>query len=114
MFQNFDELGELNLNQIQHENNQRNSKNDDSQMLNLKEMPLKDRETFQYITFDSIKRNFYRVFGKPNDAMAEMLFRYLSGCRSESDLSLAKVNYMTFLLKFECLWPKKNDGPYNK
>ena len=70
-------------------------------------MPLRDKERLQYITFDSIKRNFHKVFRKPNDAMAEMLFRYMSDCRT--DLESARVNYEEFLRKFDVLWPKKQE-----
>ena len=71
-------------------------------------MPLKDKETFQYITFASIKKNYHLVFGQNNDAMAEAIFRYLSGCnKNETGLSNSRVNYLTFLQKFQCLWPKK-------
>ena len=64
-------------------------------------MPLKDKETFQYITFASIKKNFHLVFGQNNDAMAEAIFRYLSGCnKNETGLSNSRVNYLTFLQKF--------------
>lgn len=37
--------------------------------------------------------------------MAEMLFRYISDCRT--DLESARVNYEEFLRKFDVLWPKK-------
>ena len=68
-------------------------------------MPMRDRERLQFITFESIKENFSKVFGVQNDAMAEMLFRYMSDCRS--DLQKARVNYNKFLTKFDILWPKK-------
>lgn len=74
-------------------------------MAGPKEMPLRDKERLQYITFESIKRNFYKVFGKNNDAMAEILFRYLSDCRT--DLDSARVNFEKFIRKFDVLWPKK-------
>lgn len=97
------------------------------------EMSHKDKERFQHITFDSIKRNFHKVFGVNHDAMAELIFRYLSNCRvdprkkdyinevkknkdknsmqdaydSENDINKARVNFYTFLKKFDAIWLKK-------
>ena len=39
--------------------------------------------------------------------MAEMLFRYMSDCRT--NLENARVNYEEFLRKFDILWPKKQE-----
>ena len=44
--------------------------------------------------------------------MAEMLFRYMSDCRT--DLQKARVNYQTFLNKFDILWPKKPESKDRK
>mmetsp|Transcript_5850 Transcript_5850/g.9398 ORF Transcript_5850/g.9398 Transcript_5850/m.9398 type:complete len:162 (-) Transcript_5850:263-748(-) len=68
-------------------------------------MPMREKESIQFITFESMKRNFYQVFGRRHDAFAEMLFRYMSDCRE--DPSLGRVNYFQFLKKFEAIWPKK-------
>lgn len=39
-----------------------------------------------------------------------MLFRYMTDCRGlEEELYRLRVNYHTFLQKFEVLWPKKED-----
>lgn len=75
-------------------------------------MPMRDRERLQFITFESIKMNFWKVFGTQNDAMAEMLFRYMSDCRT--DLQKARVNYRQFLNKFDILWPKKPESKERK
>jgi len=71
-------------------------------------MAMKDRETYQYISFDSIKQNLSKLFKIQHDPLAEMIFRYLTDCRGlENELDLLRVNYHTFLSKFEVLWPKK-------
>lgn len=72
----------------------------------LKVMPVKERESVQFVTFGSLKRSFHKVFGAPNDPMAELLFRYLSGCSDES-IDTVRVNYFEFLLKLDVFWPKK-------
>ena len=66
---------------------------------------MRDKERIQFITFESIKKNFHKVFKVKNDAVAEILFRYMSDCRS--DITKARVNYFQFLLKFDIIWPKK-------
>lgn len=45
------------------------------------DLPQKEKERYQYISFASIKANFHKLFGQSNDALAEMLFRYISDCR---------------------------------
>jgi hypothetical protein len=47
-------------------------------------MPMREKEKIQYITFESIKGNFHKVFGKANDTVAEILFRYASECTNDS------------------------------
>jgi hypothetical protein len=59
----------------------------------LKTMLPKERESLQYITFSSFKLNFHKVFGQQNDAMAEMLFRHLSGSKDEFSIETMRVNY---------------------
>ena len=52
--------------------------------------------------------NLHRLFTQNNDAFAEMIFRYMCDFKSKNkDISLARVNYLTFLEKFDCLLPKK-------
>ena len=68
-------------------------------------MLLKDKETYQYITIDSIKKYFHCVFGHSNDAMAEIMFMYMSNCRE--NLENVRINYYTFLQKFDPFFPKK-------
>lgn len=97
-------------------------------------MSQKDKERYQHITFESMKLNFEKVFGLKHDYMAEMLFRYMSNCRvdprkkdyindinknkgksqkmtdaydSENDIWKARVNFLTFLKKFDAIWFKK-------
>ena len=78
-------------------------------------MSVKDRETYQYITFKSIKTNFGQVFGKNNDAMAEILFIHMSDChKHNSELNSIRVNFYTFLKKFELLWPQKPEPKRTK
>ena len=69
-------------------------------------MAARDKIRLQYITFESIKANINRVFGSKNDALAEMLFRYMSNC-TDISISTARVNYFEFLKKFDVIWPKK-------
>lgn len=52
-----------------------------------------------------MKKNFHKVFKEDNNGMADIFFRYMSNCRT--DMNKARVNYLTFLQKFECMWPKK-------
>ena len=40
--------------------------------------PLEEKESKQYCTLDSVKRNLPKVFGVKNDFFAEMFFRYIS------------------------------------
>lgn len=81
-----------------------------------------------------MKRNFYKVFGQPNDGMAELLFRYISNCRvdprqldyinevkakdklkkttiddfdTQNDINKMRVNFWTFIQKFDAIWHKK-------
>lgn len=62
-----------------------------------------------------MKQNFDLVFGVKNDAMAELLFRYMSDCRKHnSELGSVRVNFHTFLKKFELLWPKKPEPKQSK
>ena len=101
-------------------------------------MSQKDKERFQFISFASIKRNFFKVFGSNHDAMAEILFRYISNCRVDSrqkdflhdlknrdvlnkynktttiedfdtqnDIHKVRVNFWTFIQKFDAMWLKK-------
>lgn len=53
-------------------------------------MGQRDKEKYQYITFDSMKRNFHSIFGFNHDKMAELLFRYLSDCRVDA----RKITYL--------------------
>jgi len=46
-------------------------------------MSSREKERIQFISFDSIKANFHKVFGVSNDAVAEMLFRYMIDSRNE-------------------------------
>jgi hypothetical protein len=69
-------------------------------------MPMKEKERIQYINFESIKRNFHRIFGKQNDAMAEVFFRYASECNSDN-IKTTRVNYHNFINKFSILFPPK-------
>jgi hypothetical protein len=55
-------------------------------------MPMREKERIQYITFESMKKGFYKVFDKPNDAMAEILFRFASDC-SLDNIETSRVNY---------------------
>lgn len=99
------------------------------------EMAQKDKERYQHITFESMKRNFEKVFGFEDDNMAEMLFRYMSDCRvdprkqeylnhirskdktgkntlaeaydTDNDIWKMRVNFWTFLQKFDAIWQKK-------
>lgn len=114
-FSIFDDFGELDLKQIQQDINARlladHQKNQEEQGhkkddFNSYVMPMREKEKIQYITFESIKRNFYKVFNKPHDAMAEILFRYASDC-SMDNIDTARVNYHQFLNKFTVLWPQK-------
>ena len=41
-----------------------------------------------------------------------MLFKYMSDCRD--DPSLGRVNYFTFLKKFDTIWPKKQESKVRK
>lgn len=71
---------------------------------------MKDKETIQYISYISIKQNLSKLFKIQHDPLAEMLFRYLTDCRGlEEELKDLRVNYHTFLSKFEVLWPRKED-----
>lgn len=75
---------------------------------NLSEAVLKDRELYYSITLESMKAGFHKVFGTTHDALAEMIFRYMSDLKKESDdVMAARVNYLTFLQKFEVLIPAK-------
>lgn len=62
-----------------------------------------ERETRQYITLDSCKRNLWKVMGIRNDFFAQMLYGYLSE-RAAPGFS---VNYFQFLKRLMPLWPKK-------
>ena len=47
--------------------------------------------------------------------MAEMLFRYMSDFRKpNSELADIRVNFHTFLKKFELIWPKKPEPKNTK
>ena len=70
-------------------------------------MPMKERERIQYITFQSIKKNFHKVFGRNHNGMAELIFKYVSDCRNDEELHNIRINYKTFLMKFDLIWPKK-------
>ena len=70
-------------------------------------MPAKEKESLQYITFLSLKQNFHKAFGQQNDAMAELLFKYLSGAKDEFAIETMRVNYFQFLQQLDVLWPKK-------
>jgi len=39
--------------------------------------------------------------------MAELLFKYISDCRNDEELHNIRVNYKSFLMKFDLIWPKK-------
>jgi hypothetical protein len=69
-------------------------------------MPMRDKVRIQFMTFESIKRNFHKVFRNRNDSLAEMLFRYLSNSTDDS-VNTVRVNYFDFLKKFDVIWPKK-------
>jgi hypothetical protein len=48
------------------------------------------------------------MFGGYNDALAEMMFRYMADLKKDTEgIGHAKVNYLTFLKKFEVLIPTK-------
>jgi len=55
-----------------------------------KAMPLEEKETKQYLTFESLKSNLPKVFGIRNDFFAEMLFSYISDHAPMDH----KINYM--------------------
>ena len=118
-FSIFDDLGELDLKAIQQEINLKmlaefnKSQEDMSQKakdsepnFNPYNMPMRDKERIQFITFDSIKRGFPKIFRKPNDAMAEILFIYASECTVEN-IRTTRINYHQFLNKFSIFWPQK-------
>ena len=119
-FSIFDSLGELDLLKIQDdinakrniedqkllEESQQNNKDSQTNIF-PREMLMKERERIQFITISSIKRNFHKVFGKSNNGMAELLFKYTSDCRNEEEINNIRINYKTFLNKFDLIWPKK-------
>jgi hypothetical protein len=39
--------------------------------------------------------------------MAELLFKYVSDCRNDEELHNIRINYKSFLMKFDLIWPKK-------
>lgn len=68
----------------------------------------KDKEQFTSITLESLKTNFDKVFGASNDKLAEMIFRYMADLKKDNEqIHIARVNYLTFLKKFEVLIPTK-------
>ena len=70
-----------------------------------KAMPLEEKETKQYLTFESLKSNLPKVFGIRNDFFAEMLFSYISDHAPMDH----KINYMQFFIRLMPLWLKKKD-----
>lgn len=65
-----------------------------------------DRETRQYVSLASLKRNLPKVFGIRNDFFSFLLFNYLS---NHAPLNYI-INYNQFLFRFMRLWPKKREG----
>jgi hypothetical protein len=39
--------------------------------------------------------------------MAELIFKYISDCRNDDQIDNIRVNFKTFLYKFDLIWPKK-------
>lgn len=61
-------------------------------MLIQREMPIREKERIQFISFASMKRNFHTMFGKSNDEMAELLFRFISDIRTPPKNTLLARN----------------------
>lgn len=69
---------------------------------------MKDREQYASITFKSMLANFEKVFGRPHDALAEMIFRYMADIKKDKEnIDKIRVTYLTFLKKFIVLIPNK-------
>jgi hypothetical protein len=64
----------------------------DDQNFNSYVMPMREKERIQYVTFESMKKGFFKVFEKPNDSMAEILFRFASDC-SLDNIETSRINY---------------------
>jgi hypothetical protein len=85
IFMLFDKLGEL----------------DSEETANLKTF---DRESWQYITFDSLYRNMHKIFGVQHYFFALMFFKFLSDRKPTN----TRINYKMFLEKLMPLWPKNH------
>lgn len=57
----------------------------------------------QFITIDSIKKKFDRVFGIKNDFLAEMLFLYMTDHKPLNHV----VNFFQFFTRLYVFWPSK-------
>ena len=55
-------------------------------------MPMREKEKIQFVTFESFKGGFHKVFKNPNDAMAEIFFRFVSDCTLDNILT-SRVTY---------------------
>jgi len=66
-------------------------------------MTQEEKETKQYVTKESLRKNLWRVMGVRNDFFAHMLFNFLSD-RAGDDVT---VNYFMFLKRLMPLWPNK-------
>ncbi len=56
----------------------------------------------QYLTQNSIRRNFHKVFGSHSEVFADMFYNFLA-----DGASLMHINVKTFLRKFAIIWPKR-------
>ena len=72
-----------------------------------KNTPLEEKESKQYCTLDSVKRNLPKVFGLKNDFFAEIFFRYISNHAPIKNV----VNFEQFFRRLMVFWPKKEIIP---
>jgi len=62
-----------------------------------------EKESKQYLTLGSMKRNLPKVFGIKNDFFAEMLFLFISGHAPLTNI----INFHQFFSRLEVFWPRK-------
>lgn len=83
--------------------------------INLKDLgkvvlPQDEKESKQYLTLESIKRNLPKVFGIKNDFFAEVLFTYIS----DHSPMTHKLNFHQFFERLDVFWKKKKIEPENE
>ena len=91
IFMIFNALGNVNLNKYQN-------------------LSVSEKESIQYISIDSLKRNMPIIFGIKNAFFAECLFLYLSKNAPMDH----KINYKQFMEQFLVFWPKKEKIYFNE